>query len=81
MDYAEKYKRMRNRIDTEVKKKTVVKDAVKLPEHMPPRAVQAERDPTQDLLNQIDKKHRQMNRAKSSNKPKKSQTKENKPAE
>ena len=41
---------MRGRIDQEVKKNTVVKDAVKVPQPPPPKALSGERDPTEELL-------------------------------
>lgn len=46
-DYAEKYRRMRNRIDSELKKNTVVVDAVKVPQPPPPKGVRAEGDATE----------------------------------
>ena len=49
-DYAEKYKRMRHRIDNEIQKNAVIKDAVTVAVPKQPKALAASKDPTQELL-------------------------------
>lgn len=41
---------MRGRIDQELKKNTVVKDAVKVPLPPPPKALSGDKDNTEELL-------------------------------
>lgn len=68
---------MQARLNNEIKKTVMVKDALKMDKHKPPSGVLAPRDPAQELLDNIDRKNRKMNRALSSKK--KPTAKENKP--